>query len=131
MTAPLYIVLSSEDHEKIQLAAMISAVAGVSCRPTNVFVSMGALLRFQKGLSQEQRYQGGALSQTMLEKNAPDAMDLFRQARQLGDVKMYACSMVLDVQEWELDDLEEDLFDEALGLTKFLADAEDAELVVI
>ena len=44
---------------------------------------------------------------------------------------MWACSMALDVQDWDLDRLEDDLFDGALGLTRFLSDAESGQLVTL
>jgi peroxiredoxin family protein len=39
--------------------------------------------------------------------------------------------MALDVQGWELDRLEKGLFDDALGLTKFLSDAENGQFVTL
>ena len=41
------------------------------------------------------------------------------------------CSMALDVLEWEEDELVEGLFDGCLGLTKFLSDAEEGELITL
>ena len=38
-------------------------------------------------------------------------MTLFRQGRELGDLKLWACSMALDVLGWELDKLEDGLFE--------------------
>ncbi|NQV59809.1 MAG: hypothetical protein HQ502_09080 [Alphaproteobacteria bacterium] len=129
--SPLFIVLASPEHEKVQLAGMIASVAAVSERPTQLFVSMAAVATFQKGLSAADRYKGGAFSDAMLKKGAPDALNLFAQGKMLGDLKIYACSMALDIQGWTLDDLEEGLFDEAAGLTKFLSDAEAGELIVL
>ncbi len=128
---PLFILLASREHEKIQLAGMMAAVAAVSERATRVLVSMAALLAFEKDLAVEARYQGSPFSETMLAKGVPDAIELFQQGRMLGDLEMYVCSMALDVQGWTLDALVEDLFDEAIGMTKFLADAEAGELVVL
>jgi peroxiredoxin family protein len=39
--------------------------------------------------------------------------------------------MALDVTEWSEADLVDDLFDEPLGLTKFLSDAEAGQIVVL
>jgi peroxiredoxin family protein len=127
----LYILLCSGEHEKIQMAAMMASVAAVSERPVEVFVSMNALLAFAKNVSADVRYQGGAYSKLLKEKKAPDAINLFRQGRELGDLKLWACSMALDVQGWELDRLEQDLFADALGLTKFLSDAETGQFVTL
>jgi len=127
----LYILLSSGEHEKVQMAAMMASVAAVSERPVEVFVSMNAILAFEKGASADSRYHGGAYSKLLKEKKAPDPLTLFRQGRELGDLKLWACSMALDVKGWELDRLEDGLFDEALGLTKFLSDAEGGQFVTL
>ena len=126
---PLFILLCSEDHEKIQMAAMMASVAAVSETPVHVFVSMGAIYAFQKGLSPDARYRGGRFSQVMKDKNAPDAMMLFGQGKMLGEMTIHACSMALDILGWKEEDLVEDLFDGAMGLTKYLSDAENGRLV--
>jgi len=127
----LYILLCSGEHEKVQMAAMIASVAAVSERPVEVFVSMNALLAFAKDVPAEARYQGGAYSKLLKEKKAPDPIILFRQGRELGDLKLWACSMALDVQGWELDRLEGELFEGPLGLTKFLSDAENGQFITL
>ncbi len=129
--APLYILLCSAEHEKLQMAAMMASVGAVSERPVEVFVSMGALAAFAADAAPAARYRGGAFSALMREKRAPDALTLLRQGRELGELKMWACSMALDLQGWEMEGLVEGLFDGALGLTKFLSDAESGQLVAL
>jgi peroxiredoxin family protein len=129
--APLYILLCSGEHEKIQMAAMIASVAAVSDRPVRVFVSMNAILAFEKNKPAAERYHGGEFSRLIQENKVPDAIELFGQGKMLGDMTMHACSMVMDLKKWELDHLADDLFDGMLGLTKFLADAEDGELMTL
>lgn len=128
----LFIMLCSGEHEKIQLAAMTASVAAVSDRPVVVFVTMNALLAFQRGLTPEQRYHGGHFHDLFMTSKVPDAIELFGQGKMLGELKMYACSLVLDLKHWDAEkDLVEDLFDGAAGLTHFLADAENGELITI
>lgn len=127
----LYILLCSGEHEKVQMAAMMASVAAVSERPVEVFISMNALLAFAKDVPAAERYRGGAFSKLLTEKKAPDPMTLFRQGKELGDLKLWACSMALDVQGWEIDRLEEDMFDGPLGLTKFLSDAETGQFITL
>lgn len=126
---PLFLLLSSPEHEKIQMAAMVASVAAVSDRPVQVLVSMGALNVFARDTDPANRYRGGDFSKAMLEKKVPDALELFGQGRMLGQMTMYACSMALSVSEWTLDNLVEELFDGELGLTAFLAEAEKGELI--
>jgi len=127
----LFILICSEQHEKIQMAAMMASVAAVSERPVHVFVSMGAIYAFQKGLSGDLRYEGGRFSQVMKDKRAPDAMMLFEQGKMLGEMTVHVCSMALDILGWKESDLVEDVFDGAMGLTKFLSDAEQGQLVAL
>jgi peroxiredoxin family protein len=128
-TTSLYILMCSGEHEKIQMAAMAAAVAAVSERPVEVFISMNAVKSFQKNPAGN-RYSGGEFSKLLLDKKAPDPIDLFQQGKMLGELKLYACSMAMDVAGLELNDFVDDLIDSAGGLTKFLSDAESGQLVV-
>ena len=129
--APLHILLSSGEHEKIQMAAMMASVAAVSDRPVSLFVSMNAIYCFKRGADPVERYVGGRMSEVLKARKAPDPIDLIGQGKMLGEMRVYACSMALDVLDWSLDDLTEDLFDEPMGLTKFLSDAEEGQLVTL
>ncbi|MHB1203911.1 MAG: DsrE/DsrF/DrsH-like family protein [Acidithiobacillus sp.] len=54
---------------------------------------------------------------------------MFEQAVELGDAKVYACSMAMDimgVKEAEL----ETIVSGPMGLTKFLSDAEGAQILI-
>ncbi|MBF0380640.1 MAG: hypothetical protein HQL69_06465 [Magnetococcales bacterium] len=129
---PLFIVLCSGEHEKIQMAAMMASVGAVSDRKVHVFVSMNAILAFEKqpaGVGPT--YQGGHMSKIMLQKGVPDAIELFRQGKMLGELTMKACSMVMDVNQWDLDHLVDDLFDGMEGLTSFLSSAEQGQLITL
>lgn len=128
-TLPLYIVLSSADRDKMQLASMIASVAAVSERPVHVFVSMGAIKAFDKNASGNDRYGDSAFNAELCEKNAPDPIEMFGQGKMLGEMSMWACSMVLDVLGWDESQLVDDLFDGQMGLTKFLSDAETGQLM--
>ncbi|HTT80170.1 MAG TPA: hypothetical protein VMF86_10870, partial [Stellaceae bacterium] len=59
---PLYILLCSGEHEKVQIAAMMASLGAVSDRPVEVFVSMNALAVFAKAVPAEGRYHGGAFA---------------------------------------------------------------------
>ena len=130
MTKPLSIILCSEEHEKIQMAAMTAALAAVSERQVSMFVSMGAVFSFCIESPKGRKFSGGTFSELMLEKNAPNALDLLKQGKELGKLSLYLCSMALDITEIDETALIPNLFDEVIGLTKFLADSEDSQLAV-
>jgi peroxiredoxin family protein len=128
--APLYILLCSSEHENVQMAAMMAAVAAVSERRVEVFVSMNGIAAFACNAGEDERYgDSGRFAQLLKAKCAPDPIDLLRQGKELGELKLWACSMALDVLGWEVAHLVDGLFDGPLGLTKFLSDAEAGQLV--
>ena len=127
---PLFILLCSGEHEKIQMAAMVASVAAVSERTVQIFVSMNAILAFKKDSKPQDRYRGGKFSELMQEKKAPDAIGLISQGAELGDLKVFACSLALDVAGLEMEHLA-DVFTGPLGLTKFLSDAEAGQLMTL
>jgi peroxiredoxin family protein len=128
---PLYVLLCSGEREKLQMAAMMASVGAVSERPVEVFVSMNAILAFAKDAPNEERHRGGRFSQLLSEKKAPEPLALLRQGKELGELKLWACSMALDLLGWNMEHLEDELFDGTLGLTKFLSDAEAGQLVTL
>ena len=128
---PLFVLISSGEREKLQMAAMMASLAAVSDRPVEMFVSMNAMLAFEKGKTADERYYGGAFATALRDKNAPDPVELIGQGKMLGGMKVYACSMALDILGWEMENLIDDIFDAPLGLTKYLSDAEDGDLITL
>ncbi len=128
---PLFILLCSGEHEKIQMAGMMASVAAVSERPVQVFVSMDAIYAFLKDSSADERYIGGRASDAMKANKVPDAIELFEQGKMFGEMTIHPCSMALDALVEPDAVFVDDLFDEPLGLTKFLSDAETGQLVVM
>lgn len=124
----LAIILSSPNHEAMQLAAMVASVASVSGTSVLIFVSMEAITKFKKGLPDADRMTGGPFSERMREKKVPDFIDLFRQGKEFGDMKVYACSMALDMMEWKKEDLV-DVIDDNAGLAQFLAEAAGGQIL--
>jgi len=91
-----------------------------------VFLSMNALQYFVKDSAQDAPAEG-MFGRKMEGKNIPPFRTLFQQAVELGDAKIYPCSMAMDVLELEREALEPYL-GEPLGLTKFLSDASGAQI---
>ena len=126
---PLYLMLSSDARDTLQLASMVASVAAVSERPVHVFVSMGAIKVFGKEVSGSNRYGDSPLNADLCAKKAPDPVEMLAQGKMLGEMTVWACSMVLDVLGWDESDLVEGLFDGQMGLTKFLSEAEQGQLI--
>ncbi|MHB8314090.1 MAG: DsrE/DsrF/DrsH-like family protein, partial [Acidithiobacillus ferrivorans] len=60
--------------------------------------------------------------------NVPPFYHIFEQAVELGDARIWACSMAMDVMGVKADGME-DIVAGPMGLTKFLSDAEGAQIL--
>ncbi|MGE5159313.1 MAG: DsrE/DsrF/DrsH-like family protein [Gemmatimonas sp.] len=120
------IMVVSGSRERLQMAAMVASVGAVSGSEVTVFLSMNALSWFLKG-KRRQAPAEGEFGETMESKNVPPFKDLFQKAVELGDAKIYPCSMAMDVLSTKREQLEPYL-EEPLGLTKFLSDAAGSQV---
>jgi peroxiredoxin family protein len=116
----LNIMVLANDYSKVHAAAMLTAVASTYGMPIRIFVSMEALSAFHKDPAIANAIAQGPVAHKIMEAGGHDFLELFRQAKELGDVTIYACSMVMDLYHWTLDDLA-DVFDQTLGVAGFLS----------
>ena len=126
MSEKINVMLTTENMEKLQMAAMVASVGAVSGNDVSVFLSMNALKYFMKGNEQSAPVEG-EMGYIMLEKNVPPFLELFELAVELGDAIIYPCSMAMDMLEIK----SEDLFDyvgEPMGLTKFISDVNQGQV---
>jgi peroxiredoxin family protein len=111
----------SGSRERLQMAAMVASVGAVSGNEVHVFLSMNALTYFVKASKQEPAAEG-RVGTLLAEKKVPPFLELFENAVDLGDARIYPCSMAMDVLALEQRDLQ-DFVGEPMGLTKFLDEA--------
>jgi peroxiredoxin family protein len=123
----LSIMVVSGTRERLQMAAMVASVGAVSGSEVSVFLSMNALQYFVKAGSPDAPAEG-TFGAAMEGKKIPPFKTLFKQAVELGDAKVYPCSMAMDVLGLEREALEP-YVGEPQGLTKFLADASGAQIL--
>lgn len=126
MAERISIVALSGMREQLQMAAMIASVGAVSGNQVVVFLSMNALEYFVKGAN-ELAPAEGHVGVLLEKKNAPPFKTLFQHAVELGDAKIYPCSMAMDILGLQPADLDPYL-SEPLGLTKFLSDASGGQV---
>lgn len=128
MSEKISIMCVSGSHEKMQMAGMVAAVAGAGGSEVSVFLSMNALAYFLKD-RQVKAPPEGEMGELMSQKNVPPFKELFENARELGNAQIHACSMAMDVMgatEEQLDPCINDV----MGLTRFLSDSSDSQLLV-
>lgn len=125
-SSKISIMVVSGSRERLQMAAMVASVGAVSGSEVTVFLSMNALPYFVKGHDATAPSEG-EFGKTMEGKNVPPFKELFHKAVELGDAKIFPCSMAMDVLSAKPEDLEPYLA-EPLGLTKFLSDAANSQV---
>lgn len=113
--------------ERLQMAAMVASVGAVSGDEVTVFLSMNALPYFIKGKSAKAPAEG-EFGRIMEGKNVPPFKELLQKSTELGDAKIYPCSMAMDVLNARKEDLEP-YISEPIGLTKFLTNAEGGQIL--
>ena len=126
MAKKLHIVCVSGTKEKLQMASMIASVAAATGDEVSVFFSMNAVKYFIKGNTDEAPIEGEFGN--LLGKGVPPFRQLFQHAAELGDASLLPCSMALDLLKISQEDLDPS-FGPPTGLTKFLSDAEGAQLL--
>ena len=127
MSERIHIVCVSGTYEKLQMAAMFASVGAASGNEVTVFFSMNALPFFIRG-GDAKPVAEGEMGKLMVEKGVPPFKQLFKHAVELGDAKLYPCSMAIDVLGVEKSDLDE-IMGPPLGLTKFLMDASGGQVL--
>ncbi len=127
MSDRLSIIVTSGTREKLQMAAMTAAVAAAGGSDVGLFVSMNALAFFRREGAPEAPAEG-EVGHLLKARHAPRFQDLFAQAVDLGSVKIYPCSMAMDILSLGPGDLLPYL-DKPTGLTKFLAELEGSHVL--
>ena len=134
---PLNLVLFSGTDDKLQAAAVLAAGAAALGKPVNVFLQYWALDAFTKakierdhGLAPEAGDEGRAAVDALTKAGQAPWAETLRQAKELGEVDIQACSLSMDVLQIEEDDLDP-LVDGVEGVTAFYLNAGDGRIIFI
>lgn len=137
MEQPLNLVLFSGTDDKLQAAAVLTAGAAALGKPVNVFLQYWALDAFRKeridrdhGLAPEAGSEGRAAVDGLRAAGQASWAETLRQAKDLGEVDIQACSLSMDLLRLEESDLA-DLVDGVEGVTAFYLNAGEGQIVFI
>lgn len=130
MSESLNLVLFSGTDDKLTAAATLTTGAAAMGRRVHVFLQFWALDAFRAdrvtkdhGISPEGGPEGAAALRRMEEKGGAHWSELFRQAREIGEVEIDACAHSTDMLELTKDDLDP-MVDEVTGIAAFMLKAE-------
>ena len=132
----LSLVLFSGTDDRLGAAAVLATGAAAMGRPVNVFLQYWALDAFRKekmaadhGAAPEGGAAGAALVRAHLDGDRHWSA-LFRQAKELGDVKVHACALSMELFGITKDDLDP-LVDDVEGVAAFMSDATSGPITFI
>ncbi len=126
----LALVLMSPELERLHAAAMMGSVAAMSGMEVNIFVTMGATKMFLKETVEKQDFVLTDVGKTLLEKKVDLYYKLFEDAKEMGSLKVYICSLVSDLMDWKREDFL-DIVEDIVGVVAFFGMAEGAQIVTV
>jgi peroxiredoxin family protein len=134
---PINLVLFSGTDDRLQAAAILAAGAAALGRPVHVFLQYWALDAFradrietQLPLAPEAGLAGADAVARMRRAGQQPWAQTFRDAKDIGDVDIQACSLSMDVLGLSSEQLDP-LVDGIEGVTSFYVNAGEGQVVFI
>jgi peroxiredoxin family protein len=123
----LSLVLFSGTDDKLNAAAVLTAGAAAMGRKVDIFLQYWALDAFradrigkERGLSPEAGPEG---LEAYRKHGGQHWSEIFRQAKEIGDVRIHACSLSMEMFGLRVEDLDP-LVDDQEGVASFFMDAD-------
>jgi len=133
----LNLVVFSGTDDKLQAVAVLAAGAAALGKPVHLFLQYWALDAFTKakierdhGLASEAGPEGRAAVDALAKAGQASWAETLRQAKELGEVDIQACSLSMDLLRIEEEDLDP-LVDGVEGVTAFYLNAGEGQIVFI
>lgn len=134
MSDRMSLVVFSGTTDKLMAAATLTAGAAAMGLEVELFFTFWGLESLRTGakdqpprITAEFVDFAPVMMELMQAKNVPHWLDTLRGAREIGDVKVYACSMMMELFDIKQTDLE-DVVDEVIGVAGFIERAKDAKI---
>jgi peroxiredoxin family protein len=134
MSERMSLVVFSGTADKLTAVATLATGAAAMEMDVELFLTFWGLEAFKKGtrerpprITAEFADYGPVMQELMQAKHVPHWLDTLRAAREIGNVRIFACSATMELFDMKLDDLE-DVVDEVTGVATFIDRAKDAKI---
>ncbi|GHO99945.1 peroxiredoxin [Reticulibacter mediterranei] len=136
MADRMSIILFSGTVDKLMAASILTTGGAAMGMEVEVFLTTWGLEAFRKDsyktnmrVSKDYEDYAPVMMQQMIAKKVPSWMDNFKNAREIGDVKVFACSMTMELFDMKLEDLEP-IVDDVTGVATFVERAREGEITL-
>ncbi|HVB22778.1 MAG TPA: DsrE/DsrF/DrsH-like family protein [Ktedonobacteraceae bacterium] len=137
MQERMSIIVFSGTVDKLMAASILTTGAAAMGMEVEVFLTTWGLEAFRKGnyltnrkVSKDFEEYASIMMEQMMKKKVPTWMENFQGAREIGEVKIYACSMTMELFDMKLEDLEP-IVDDVTGVATFVERAKDGTTLFI
>jgi peroxiredoxin family protein len=137
MSEKFAIILESGTMDKLMAASILTAGAAAMGKDVTVFLTFGGLNAFKKGAAQampvmpnEFKGMEDTMGQIMQAKKVPHWLENFKSAKEVGNLKVLACSATMEMFDMKLGDLEP-IVEEVVGVAHFIQESEGAQTLFI
>lgn len=130
------LVVFSGTVDKLMAASILATGGAAMGMEVEVFLTTWGLEAFRKGsymtntrISKDFEEYASVMMQQMEKKKVPSWMDNFKGAKEVGDVKIFACSMTMELFDIKLEDLEP-IVDDITGVATFVERAGEGNITL-
>jgi peroxiredoxin family protein len=134
MNKRMSLVVFSGTADKLMAVSTLATGAAAMGMDVELFLTFWGLEAFRKGakmqpprITAEFADYGPVMMELMQAKKVPHWLDTLRDARDIGNVRVYACSATMELFGMAKEDLE-DVVDEVTGVASFIDQAKDADI---
>ncbi len=129
-------VLFSGTVDKMMPVGIISSGAVAMGMDVDIYLTFWGLEAFaKKAQGIEPKFSGDyvdmapMMAQVMKEKKVPSLFDTLKQVKELGNVRIHACTMTMDLLGQTKEDFI-DLVDDTMGVGEYVEMAKDADITL-
>jgi peroxiredoxin family protein len=136
MAERMSIIVFSGTVDKLMAASILATGGAAMGMEVEVFLTTWGLEAFRKDayktnmrVSSDFADYAPVMMRQMEAKKVPSWMENFKNAKEIGDLKVYACSMTMELFDMKLDDLEP-IVDDVTGVATFVERARDGKVTL-
>lgn len=136
MQERMSLIIFSGTVDKLMAASILTTGAAAMGMEVELFLTTWGLEAFRKDdyrtnmrVSKDFEDYASTMMEQMEKKKVPSWMDNIRGAREIGDVKIYACSMTMELFDMKLEDLDP-IVDDVTGVATFVERAKEGRVTL-